>query len=118
MDMLNPNIFFTSLSNDTRLRCLMLLFGYGELCVCELTYALAISQPHVSRHLALLRENGLVSDKRAGQWVYYQINPHLPAWMMGVLRNAFESLIVQLPYMNDARLLKEMPHRPDSPRCA
>ncbi|MEJ2454820.1 MAG: metalloregulator ArsR/SmtB family transcription factor [Candidatus Thiodiazotropha sp.] len=113
-----PDNLFASLSNDTRLRCLMLLLRHDELCVCELTHALAISQPHVSRHLALLRESGLVADRRAGLWVYYRINPELPAWVTNVLREIFGGVGGQAPYADDARLLEAMPERPDAPRCA
>jgi len=109
---------FSSLANDTRLRSLMLLQRHGELCVCELTHALAISQPHVSRHLALLRESGLVRDRRAGVWVYYRINPELPAWVKAVLCEVFEGLAAHSPYCDDAALLAGMPNRPDAPRCA
>jgi ArsR family transcriptional regulator len=113
-----PVNLFSSLANDTRLRCLMLLMQYEELCVCELTYALDISQPHASRHLALLRENGLVVDRRVGQWIYYRINPQLPAWVTNVLHEIFVGAGKQPPYCDDARLLDEMPNRPDAPSCA
>lgn len=113
-----PDSIFSSLSNDTRRRCLLLLMHYGELCVCELTHALEISQPHVSRHLALLRESGLVSDRRAGLWVYYRINQALPDWVKRLLRDVFEGLASQPPYRDDIKLLTEMPNRPDAPRCS
>lgn len=58
-----PDSLYSSLANDTRLRSLMLQLRYVELCVCELTHALGLAQPHVSRHLALLRESGLVADR-------------------------------------------------------
>ncbi len=115
---LSPDSLFASLANDTRLRCLMLLTRHEELCVCELTHALDISQPHVSRHLALLRESGLVADRRAGLWVYYRINPELPAWVTSVLYEVFDGIGEQSPYRDDAHLLDEMPNRPDAPRCA
>lgn len=118
MNCLIPDNLFASLSNGTRLRCLMLLLRYDELCVCELTHALAISQPHVSRHLALLRESGLVADRRAGLWVHYRINPELPSWVMNVLHEIFIGIGKQSPYADDARLLEGMPNRPDTPRCA
>ena len=114
---LSPDSLFSSLANDTRLRCLMLLLRQGELCVCELTHALGISQPHVSRHLALLRESGLVADRRAGLWVYYRINPDLPDWVTSVLRETFSGVEKQPLFQSDARLLREMPNRPDAPRC-
>lgn len=113
-----PDSLFSSLANETRLRCLMLLLQHDELCVCELTFALAISQPHVSRHLALLRESGLVSDRRAGVWVYYRINQTLPAWVKHVLREVFDGVGSQTPYCDDAKMLAEMPNRPDASCCA
>lgn len=63
----------------------MLMEQEGELCVCELMAALNESQPKVSRHLANLRTAGLLSDRRQGQWVFYQINPQLPQWARRVL---------------------------------
>jgi len=54
--------FFQLLSDETRLRCLLLLQKEGELCVCELVYALDIIQPKISRHLAALRDAGIVTD--------------------------------------------------------
>jgi ArsR family transcriptional regulator len=96
----------------------MLLMRHEELCVCELTYAINTSQPHVSRHLALLRENALVADRRAGLWIYYRVNPALPAWVRNILREVFEAVGSQPPYKDDARLLDSMENRPDAPRCA
>jgi len=57
----------------------------GELCVCELTYALDQGQSKISRHLALLRNCGLLSDRRQGQWVYYRLHPDLPLWVKEIL---------------------------------
>ena len=75
-----------SLSDRTRLRCLMLLMQEGELCVCELTFALGLIQPKISRHLASLRDIQVVNDKRSGQWIYYSINPKLPVWANEILQ--------------------------------
>ena len=83
--MIQPVAFFKCLSDETRLRCVALLQRQGELCVCELTQVLQISQPKISRHLALLRSTGLVLDRRQGAWVYYRIHPQLPAWAQAVL---------------------------------
>lgn len=82
---LDPIIFFKCLSDDTRLKSLLLLQLKKELCVCDLMSALQESQPKVSRHLADLRACGLVLDERQGKWVYYRINPELPAWALKIL---------------------------------
>ncbi|MDN4502589.1 metalloregulator ArsR/SmtB family transcription factor [Alteromonadaceae bacterium BrNp21-10] len=77
--------FYKCLADDTRLRCLLLIEQETELCVCELTEALQLSQPKISRHLAQLRNSGLLQDRRQGIWVFYQINPQLPKWALSVL---------------------------------
>lgn len=82
---MNPIDFFKCLADDTRLRSLLLIEREGELCVCELTAALNLSQPKISRHLALLRKQELLLDRRQGQWVFYRINPSLAQWAQAVL---------------------------------
>ena len=77
---MDPVLFYKSLADDTRLKCLLLIAEQGELCVCELMHALDETQPKVSRHLALLRKNGLLQDRKHKQWVFYQLSPQLPAW--------------------------------------
>ncbi|MEW8586707.1 MAG: metalloregulator ArsR/SmtB family transcription factor, partial [Candidatus Thiodiazotropha sp.] len=68
---INPDSVFSALANSMRLRCILLLLKHRELCVCELTHAIGAAQPTMSRNLAQLREVGLVSDRRKGQWIYY-----------------------------------------------
>ncbi|MFQ6371557.1 metalloregulator ArsR/SmtB family transcription factor [Shewanella sp. YIC-542] len=82
---MEPSVFFKALADDTRLCCLLLIQQQGELCVCELTAALAESQPKVSRHLAQLRTQGILQDRRQGQWVFYRFDDALPQWCRQVL---------------------------------
>jgi ArsR family transcriptional regulator, arsenate/arsenite/antimonite-responsive transcriptional repressor len=89
--MTDPLQFFKSLSDETRLKSLMLIQAEGELCVCELMEALQEIQPKISRHLALLREQQIVLDRRQGQWIYYRINPELPTWTKAVLADITQS---------------------------
>jgi len=86
---INAANLFRALADETRLRCLALLMAEGELCVCELTDAIRVSQPKISRHLATLRIAGIVNDRRSGQWIYYGLHPDLPAWARRVLRATF-----------------------------
>ncbi|MGL6161846.1 metalloregulator ArsR/SmtB family transcription factor [Microbulbifer sp.] len=88
---MNPLQFYKCLADETRLRSLLLIAQEGELCVCELTEALDVSQPKISRHLAQLRSCGLLQDRRQGQWVFYRINPALPAWAKSVLNETLEA---------------------------
>ncbi len=64
--------YFKALSDETRLRILSLLTT-GELCVCDLMAVLDLPQSTVSRHLAYLRNTGLVEDRRQGIWMYYRL---------------------------------------------
>ena len=82
---MNPVVFYKNLADETRLKSLLLVVSEGELCVCELTCALGLSQPKISRNLAQLRESGLLQDRRQGKWVYYRISPDLPLWCQHVL---------------------------------
>ncbi|GGE51764.1 transcriptional regulator [Streptosporangium jomthongense] len=81
----NPVAIFKALGDELRLAALLLIRDQGKLCVCELTEAFEVSQPKVSRHLAVLRDLGLVETERHGQWVYYYLSPRLPAWVSRVL---------------------------------
>lgn len=72
---------FKALGDRTRLRILGLLRN-GELCVCDLTEVLEISQPGVSQHIRKLRQSGLVKERRGGQWTYYSLNEEHPFLIM------------------------------------
>jgi ArsR family transcriptional regulator len=64
---------FQALSDETRLRLIDLLRG-GERCVCDLQDALDAAQSRLSFHLRVLKEAGLVTDRREGRWSYYTLN--------------------------------------------
>jgi len=115
--MMTPAQFFKSLSDDTRLRCVTLLQKEGKLCVCELTTALDLSQPKISRHLAQLRQCGLLQDSREGQWVYYQINPKLPDWAFPILENALTAADKSGQLKKDLERLHNMQCRPEAAAC-
>lgn len=115
---MSPDLLFRSLSDLTRLRLLLLMAESGELCVCELTYAIGEAQPKVSRHLATLREAGVVSDRRQGAWVYYRLHPELPEWAMAVIRATAAGLAAEAPFAADRAALGEMPNRPGAACCA
>ena len=112
-----PTQFFKCLSDETRLRCIILLQKEGKLCVCELTTALALSQPKISRHLASLRQYGLLQDSREGQWVFYQINPALPGWADSIIKNTLSAVEVDSLFKNDLKRLQKMKNRPASAMC-
>ena len=65
----------------------------GPLCVNELTEALQISQPTVSRHLGVLRERGLVNSERRGTAVYYSLADRRLIQAVDLLRAVLQSQI-------------------------
>ncbi|GIU48867.1 metalloregulator ArsR/SmtB family transcription factor [Shewanella sp. KT0246] len=108
-------VFFKCLADETRLKSLILISLNKELCVCELMAALDDSQPKVSRHLALLRREGLLTDRRHGQWVFYRLNDTLPQWAKDVvIQTAFGNKLSIEPYV---KRLADMVNRPNCNRC-
>ncbi|HEX2249578.1 MAG TPA: metalloregulator ArsR/SmtB family transcription factor [Gemmatimonadales bacterium] len=65
---------FHALSDPTRLSIVERL-RFGERCVCDMTDDLDAAQSRLSFHLKVLKDAGLVSDRREGRWMYYTLNP-------------------------------------------
>jgi ArsR family transcriptional regulator len=60
---------FKALSDETRLSIIKLL-EQGELCVCDIVAALDMVQPKISFHLNVLKEAGLIRDRKQGRWIH------------------------------------------------
>nr|WP_086940905.1 metalloregulator ArsR/SmtB family transcription factor [Thaumasiovibrio occultus] len=101
-----PHQFFKMLSDETRVRCLLLIARHGEVCVCQLTDSLGEGQPKISRHLAQLRQSGVVVDERRGQWVYYHIAPDLPGWARKIINGLGDSQCLLTEYQQDDAKLR------------
>jgi len=82
---------FKALADKTRLRILALL-GNNEVCVCHIHDSLGLPQPTVSRHLAYLRNSGLVVARRDGVWMHYQIATSLSPLIQGFIGAAIDAL--------------------------
>ena len=81
---------FKALADETRLRILNVV-AHRELCVCHIVDALRLGQSKVSRHLAHLRNAGLVNDRREGLWMYYSLaepNGCLHEQLLGLLKRS------------------------------
>jgi len=63
-----------ALGDPTRVAILERL-ARGERCVCDLTEELSCAQSRLSFHLKVLKDAGLVTDRREGRWMYYTLNP-------------------------------------------
>jgi len=80
---------FHALSDATRLAALDMLRD-GERCVCELQDELDVAQSRLSFHLKVLKDAGLVEDRREGRWSYYTIVP-------GALEEAHDLVVQFVP---------------------
>lgn len=97
---------YKALGDETRLRIVALL-SQGELCVCHVEAALDVPQPTASRHLAVLRNAGVVEARREGTWIYYRLSASLDAAAQHQLRTLVRELRKRADLKQDvARLLK------------
>lgn len=87
-----------ALADETRLKILKLVLT-RELCVCEIVQIMRLSQPTISNHLAKLKNAGLVTERRAGQWVYYASSPRQIAAVAEALREYAGASIDGIPWM-------------------
>jgi ArsR family transcriptional regulator len=110
---MKPELLFNVLSDPTRLRALMLIQSEAEVCVCELTHALQESQPKVSRHLALMREVGIVESRREETWIHYRLSSSLPEWARDIIGCSYARLADLATFRRDAQRLSQMDNRPE-----
>ena len=97
---------FWLLSDETRLRILMLL-AREELFVCQLMGVLGISQPLISRNIALLWEAGLLEERRQGKMAFYQVKKDLHSDAAQVLALLKKQLKNDPRLAGDLRSLKD-----------
>ncbi|MDT8853775.1 metalloregulator ArsR/SmtB family transcription factor [Paracoccaceae bacterium Fryx2] len=72
-----PIAVLSALAEPTRLGAIRILADGGEHCVCDLMARLDATQSRMSRHMQILKQAGLVTDRRDAQWVRYRLNPAL-----------------------------------------
>lgn len=73
---LDPDIrLLTALADPVRLAIARQLSADGETCACDFTSCCDVGQPTVSHHLRVLREAGIVTSERRGQWIFYRLTP-------------------------------------------
>ena len=77
-----------ALAEPTRLAVIPLLADGSEHCVCELMRKLEVTQSRMSRHMQVLKQAGIVVDRRDAQWVRYRIKPDLPLHLRALLAAA------------------------------
>ena len=84
----------SALAEPTRLDAMRVLADGSEHCVCELMQKLGATQSRMSRHMQVLRQAGLVVDRRDAQWVRYRINPDLAPSLARLVEAALERPIM------------------------
>jgi ArsR family transcriptional regulator, arsenate/arsenite/antimonite-responsive transcriptional repressor len=77
-----------ALSDGNRLRVIMALTGYEELCVCQITEMLGHATATVSRHMSVLQNAGLVKSRKKGRWVYYRLSETFPCLLLQWLNDS------------------------------
>lgn len=75
----------SALAEPTRLAAIRLLADGSEHCVCELMAKLGATQSRMSRHMQVLKQAGLVVDRRDAQWVRYRLSPEMAAQSRAIL---------------------------------
>jgi ArsR family transcriptional regulator len=105
---IGTGVLFELLADSTRRRILALLLEHREICVCRLVGALDLPQPKVSRHLAAMREAGLLVSRRKGTWILYRLDPQVPGWAMRVIGMMGEGARVEPQLAMDSKRLSEL----------
>lgn len=108
---------FKSLADETRLRLLILLQGGNEYCVCDLMQALDMPQSTVSRHLAYLKRNGWLQDRRGGVWMYYSLRKDMEAFLQAQLVLLINQLANNPVYRADRQRLEAYLLTKDANSC-
>jgi len=110
---IEPTSFYKCLTDELRLKTLMLTHYHGELCVCELMAALdEESQPKLSRNLAVLKKAHIITGRKHGQWVFYRINPDLPQWIKTVIaQTTRHNLSMISDSINTLKLINDRPNK-------
>ena len=85
---LDPDVrLLAALADPTRLAIVRQLAAENETCACDFTSCCDVGQPTVSHHLKVLREAGVVTSERRGQWIFYRLAPEAAERLGAVARS-------------------------------
>jgi ArsR family transcriptional regulator len=85
---LDPDVrVLAALADPTRLAIVRQLAASTETCACDFTSCCDVGQPTISHHLRVLREAGLVTSERRGQWIWYRLAPETAERLGGIARS-------------------------------
>jgi DNA-binding transcriptional ArsR family regulator len=84
----DPDVrLLAALADPTRLAIVRQLAAETETCACDFTGCCDVGQPTVSHHLRVLREAGVVTSERRGQWIFYRLAPDAADRLIGIARD-------------------------------
>lgn len=109
---------FSVLANETRLRCLYLVFANEEVCVCEIVEALNITQPSASKALGALKIAGLLTDRKEANWNYFSLNEAMPEWMKTLVTATCKQQSKSPVHTLDQKRLQALDLREEGAGCA
>ena len=92
----DPDIrLLSALADPTRLAIVRELAASNETCACDFTATCDVGQPTVSHHLRVLREAGVVTSERRGQWIYYRLAPDVAVRLATIARGMIPGGLIQ-----------------------
>jgi ArsR family transcriptional regulator len=95
-----------ALSDKNRLRIIVALSRYEELCACQITEFLQVTGATVSRHLSLLQRAGLIESRKEGRWIYFKLSPTTD--LESVLEWLYGRLVASEDVQSDLKKLDEI----------
>lgn len=115
---LDPEVrLLAALADPTRLAIVRQLASEVETCACDFTATVDVGQPTVSHHLRVLREAGIVTSDRRGQWIFYRLSPDTADRLGAIARGLVPGGLVTVNELlagRSAGTLLSAPSRPDA----
>ena len=94
---LDPEVrLLAALADPTRLAIVRQLAQDTETCACDFTSCCDVGQPTVSHHLRVLREAGVVTSERRGQWIFYKLAPETAERLGAIARTLLPGGLVTI----------------------
>jgi DNA-binding transcriptional ArsR family regulator len=94
---LDPDVrLLAALADPTRLAIVRQLAAEADVCACDFTSCCDVGQPTVSHHLKVLREAGVVTSERRGQWIFYRLDPAVAERLATLARDLVPGGLIQL----------------------
>ena len=101
---LDPDVrLFAALADPTRLAIVRQLASESETCACDFISCCDVGQPTVSHHLRVLREAGIVTSERRGQWIFYRLEASVSERLGALARGLMPGGLISLGDLRTGR---------------